>query len=118
MVKNRGHPPVYTDDKADEILGRIIDGESIRSIANDPKLPCFVTILKWTQGESGAPPNFGPMYQQAMQLRGEASADQISVLDAAGFTSSTSLLGPSRKSASPICSSTLRSGRRFASRNP
>ena len=70
MPKKPGHPPVYTDDKADEILIRMIEGESVRSITKDPSLPCFSTVLKWTQGRSGAPVDFGDRYNKAMQLRG------------------------------------------------
>jgi hypothetical protein len=72
-----GQQTIYTEEKADAILNRIIEGEAIKKIAKDPTLPSFMTIMRWSTGEGGAPEEFAQRYQIAMQLRGEGAADKL-----------------------------------------
>ena len=37
----------YSQDLADEICRRLVDGESIRSICADEKMPSRATVLRW-----------------------------------------------------------------------
>jgi hypothetical protein len=72
-----GRPVAYTERKAEEVLRRMSEGESIRQIARDQKLPCLETIMRWAVGKSGASDDFPERYQVAMEIRGEVSADKI-----------------------------------------
>lgn len=42
-----GRPSIYTQKLADQICERIADGESMRSISRDEKMPCMNTLFKW-----------------------------------------------------------------------
>ena len=47
MAKKRGAPSSFTQEKADEICRRIANGESLRSVCRDPKMPSPETARKW-----------------------------------------------------------------------
>ena len=42
-----GRPSLFTQEIADEILERIIEGESLRAICKDEHLPNIVTVVRW-----------------------------------------------------------------------
>lgn len=77
-MKNKGgRPTVYTEEKAAEILTRMIEGEAVTTIAKSSHLPSAVTIIKWSVGSPGAAEDFPERYQAAQQLRGERAAGQV-----------------------------------------
>jgi hypothetical protein len=53
----------YTDAIANEILGRIAAGESLRSILRDETMPGYVTVYAWLRER----PGFAALYDQARQ---------------------------------------------------
>lgn len=48
-VGARGRKPMLTPQVMDEIVTRMTEGESLRSICRDPHMPSFVSIFKWEQ---------------------------------------------------------------------
>lgn len=51
----------YSEEIAEEILGRIADGEFLTRICSDPKYPYRETIERWRHSI----PGFGEMYKEA-----------------------------------------------------
>lgn len=68
-----GRPSVYTQEIADEICRRLIDGESLRAICEDDHLPGKTTVLVWAQNNDA----FRDQYARARELSGEADADDV-----------------------------------------
>lgn len=68
----RGRPPLYEPALADEICGRLAEGESLGAIAADPDMPSYRTILRWV----GEKPDFADAYVLARQMQADYLADQ------------------------------------------
>lgn len=72
---NRGRPSKYTKAIGDEICLRLVEGESLRRICDDPKLPSFRTVIRWIV--KGEPQEFCHQYAQARQAQAEIFADDL-----------------------------------------
>lgn len=69
----RGRPSKYTEDLANEICERIVNGESVVSIVKDEHMPVMSTVFYWlTKNEI-----FSEMYTEAKRLQAEKLADEI-----------------------------------------
>ena len=68
-----GRPPIYTEEIAAEICGRIAEGESLRSICRDPDMPALSSIFLWVKSQ----PGFSEQYALAMQARADAHFEDI-----------------------------------------
>ena len=69
-----GRPPIYTPELADEILLRLCDGESLRSITRDEGMPNFSTVYRWIlKDEDG----FSKQYARAREIQAANYADQV-----------------------------------------
>lgn len=47
LVTKRGRPSAYTPELAAAICDRLADGESLRSVCNNPAMPSRTTVLNW-----------------------------------------------------------------------
>jgi hypothetical protein len=73
-------PSTFTQALADEICERVIDGQSLRTIAADPSMPARSSIIKWlSQNEA-----FAVQYARAREAQADAMDDEI--LDSARAT--------------------------------
>lgn len=63
----------YTVAQAQEILSRIVCGESVTSIAKDPTMPSYGVIMSWKIRF----PDFGEMYRKAWSMRADRYVDKL-----------------------------------------
>lgn len=63
----------YSEEVAAEICDRLVNGESIRSITRDPRMPCWTAVYKWIKGR----PDFAERYNQARIDAADTFADQL-----------------------------------------
>lgn len=68
-----GRPSSFTPKLADEICGRLVNGESLRAICRDEGFPAVGTVLRWV-GENA---DFREQYARARELQAETLADEI-----------------------------------------
>ncbi len=70
-----GRPRMYSDAIVDAICLRLSEGESLRAICADKKLPALSTVQRWL----AAPENevFRTRYAQAREQQADYFADQI-----------------------------------------
>lgn len=68
-----GRPPLYTEELAEEILTRIIKGESLRQICMDDHTPSRDTVHKWIVTKR----EFSDNYARATKIRAEGYAEEI-----------------------------------------
>ncbi len=68
-----GRPTVRTEENAETICNRLIQGESLVEITNDPAMPGYTTILGWLQEDTG----FRGKYAQARAIQAERMASEI-----------------------------------------
>lgn len=63
----------YSDEIAEIICLRIIEGESLRSICRDPSMPSVAGVFKWLA--SGKHQTFVEQYTRAREIQGHMSFD-------------------------------------------
>lgn len=70
-----GRPSKYTEKLASEICTRLAEGESLRQICSDDKMPSKSTVLRWLfeNDKSG----FQDQYARAREIQAENWADEI-----------------------------------------
>ena len=68
-----GRPSIYTDELAATILGRISNGESLRSITMEEGMPNPDTIYVWLLKR----PDFAENYTRAREEQADTLADEI-----------------------------------------
>ncbi|MFG6159637.1 hypothetical protein ACGTNG_12595 [Halomonas sp. 1390] len=68
-------PSKYTKAIGDRICRRLAEGESLRSICSDPKLPTKSTVLLWVV--DGKHDSFSDQYTRAREAAGYSHADRI-----------------------------------------
>lgn len=73
-----GRPSSYTQELADEICLRLVEGESMRAICRDDGMPSQPTIYRWLR-ENDA---FQQQYAHAREDQGHSSADDMRELRA------------------------------------
>lgn len=74
-MAKQGRPTKYTDDLATEICHRIAEGESIRSICRDEKMPVTSTVMLWLV--DGKHERFSEQYAKARLIQAEHLADEL-----------------------------------------
>jgi hypothetical protein len=73
-----GRPTIYSEEIVLDILERISEGKSLRSICEDEKLPTMRTVLRWKLKY----PDFCHQYDAACQERADSFAeDMIHIAD-------------------------------------
>jgi hypothetical protein len=68
-----GRPTLRTEELEDEILGRIIAGESLNAICKEDGKPHITTVLRWLAADE----NFAARYTRAREMQAENLADQM-----------------------------------------
>lgn len=68
-----GRPSDYTLEVADLICGRLVEGESLRTICLDEAMPSTVTVFRWLRLHE----EFRSQYAQAREEQAEAFAAEI-----------------------------------------
>jgi len=63
----------FTQEIADIICDRIMDGESLRSIARDPTMPTKTSVLKWLIRV----PSFATQYARAREVQADGMVDEM-----------------------------------------
>ncbi len=71
----RGRPSAYTQKLAESICERIAEGESLRSICEDAKMPDKATVMRWLADEGK--PEFRDQYARARGAQADHFADEI-----------------------------------------
>jgi hypothetical protein len=69
----RGRPSEYTDEIADAISLRIADGESLRLICKDPRMPDRSTVFRWLASKR----EFRDQYARAREAQADILFDEI-----------------------------------------
>lgn len=72
---NLGRPSLYTPELGLEICTRLAEGESLRSICEDPKMPNRGTVLRWVL--DGLHEEFAGQYEKARNIQAESFADDM-----------------------------------------
>lgn len=70
---SKGRPTKKTKELTDQILYRISQGESLRSICRDVSMPNRSTIIDWRSND----PDFSNQYAQAREAGFDVTADEI-----------------------------------------
>lgn len=73
-----GRPSLYSAELANIICGRLMSGESLRSISRDPAMPDLSTVLLWCKVH----PEFSFQYAQAREIQADVEFDAIEELAA------------------------------------
>ena len=68
-----GRPTTYTLDIADKICERLAQGESMRSISRDDKMPAISTMFKWIREHE----EFSKQYAIAKEESADALVDDM-----------------------------------------
>lgn len=68
-----GRPSSYTDDLADAICDRLINGESLRKICADDDMPDRSTVIRWM----GIDPDFATKCARARTMQADLMDDLI-----------------------------------------
>lgn len=68
-----GRPSGFTQEKADEICERLIDGESLRTICKDDHMPNVATVCRWLATND----TFSKQYARAREQQADTLADEI-----------------------------------------
>lgn len=72
--KNQGGRPTdYSEEIADIILERIMDGESLRSICSADDMPSRTTVFRWLHKHK----DFSDQYARAKEEQAEMFADEL-----------------------------------------
>lgn len=70
-----GRPSDYTQEVADAICERLIDGQSLRKICLDPDMPNAATVCRWLAKEENEA--FREQYAHARDAQADTLADEI-----------------------------------------
>lgn len=66
-------PTEYSQDMADQICARLIDGESLRAICRAEEMPGASTVFQWLNAQ----PTFVEQYTRARDIHAELKFDEI-----------------------------------------
>lgn len=75
MVAKIGRPSDFTQEKADEICARIADGETVRVICADDRMPAMPTLFRWLADERYAA--FREQYTHAREVQAERMFEEM-----------------------------------------
>jgi hypothetical protein len=89
MKAKRGRPTVYTQAIADEICTRLAEGESLRDICSESRMPPESTVREWVDDDRGGDengPGFAARYARARQHGYQRLADELIAISDADYT--------------------------------
>lgn len=70
-----GRPTIYNQELADEICLRIAEGESVRNIVRDERMPSGSSIFRWLLDEDKK--SFWEQYSRARNIQAELMFEEI-----------------------------------------
>ena len=73
--RKTGRPSLYTEALAAKICERLAEGETLRSICRDEKMPGKTTVLRWLGDEKNA--DFRTQYAHAREMQADRFAEEI-----------------------------------------
>lgn len=68
-----GRPTLYTQELADQICERLANGESMRSVCRDDKMPCMTSVFKWLREKA----EFAQQYARAKEESADALFEEL-----------------------------------------
>ncbi len=73
-----GRPTIYTEGLADQICDRLIQGESLIEICEDPSMPGYRAVMYWLSGrdDKDGPNGFVQRYSRARELQQHTKIEQ------------------------------------------
>lgn len=71
-----GRPTIYSEKMMDEIFERMIEGESLRQICRDEKMPAISVVLRWVAND----PLLKEQYARAKLEQAQGFSDEIVAL--------------------------------------
>lgn len=83
MSKKRGRKPIYTKNKAEEILERIAEGESVKAICRDEHLPSSSVVFGWVKDDKDG---FANRYARAREIQCDVMFDELDELSQKALT--------------------------------
>ena len=60
-----GKPSAFSWEMVELILARIAAGETVKEITDDPRMPCYATVYRWTH----VIPEFGAAWREVREER-------------------------------------------------
>lgn len=75
--KPLGRPSSYSQKVATEICARLADGESLRSICMDSRMPDKTTVFRWLAQTDGEVSAFRNQYARAREAQADRLAEEI-----------------------------------------
>ncbi len=72
--KKKGRPSLYTEALAAKICRRLAEGETLRSVCRDEKMPDKATVLRWLGDK--AKTDFRDQYAHARDMQADALFDE------------------------------------------
>ena len=88
-VKSPGRPTIFTPEIADEIVERLSEGEPLRQICRDERMPSWQTVYRWKSDDEA----FSRRIAGAREAGFDAIAEEC--LDIADETSNDTVYGDS-----------------------
>ena len=71
-MAKRGRPSTYSEKAADEICARLSDGEPLRQICRDDRMPAWRTVYSWLEANE----DFSARFARARNLGFDAIAEE------------------------------------------
>lgn len=68
-----GRPTDYAQETADAICRRLIEGESLRKVCEDPQMPARSTVFLWLRDHA----EFSDQYERAREVSADTDADDV-----------------------------------------
>lgn len=72
-----GRPSSYTEKLGADICARLADGESLRTICRDSKMPDKATVFRWLAQDEGEVKAFRDQYARAREAQADRLAEEI-----------------------------------------
>jgi hypothetical protein len=71
--RKQGRPTIYSQKLVDTILDRIANGESLRTVCKDERMPHISTIIQWKLDNE----SFSAQYENARQVQAQHLFDEL-----------------------------------------
>jgi hypothetical protein len=86
-----GRPALFNADLAAEVLSRLAEGRSLRSVCQDEEMPSISTVMKWLREDDA----FSQQYACAREARADVMFEELDDVseDAAGADSAVKVAG-------------------------
>jgi hypothetical protein len=72
-MSRTGRPSIFSDEIANEICARLIEGKSLRTICDDEEMPGLRTVMTWLSEKE----KFRQQYTRAKEEQADVLAEEI-----------------------------------------